>query len=317
MSSSAQKSSKSILTTQSIILAGITWGILSLLFFLLFSANPPDWYSPLTYIFGFVSNLAAAFLCFRNWQSPQIVSGRSVWLGIGLGMSFYFLGDILFGLWELVFNQDPAVSPADLFYLISYICLSVGMFLAVTTRRLNLEPKQWMIVAGIFLSSTLLAVWLSLPAPMEEEAPAPEPTAEVVAEAPAPEEAAPPSEEAPEQTAPALVLKMEEQLQPLEPFVTLLYTILDVLLLIAATTVLLAFWGGRTSQSWRMIAAAAFSLYIADMWFKYASRSPDYSSGGLLEIFWIFSPILFGIGAALEYDLSTRSTRRSRRRGSS
>lgn len=314
MSSSAQKSSKSILTTQSIILAGITWGILSLLFFLLFSANPPDWYSPLTYIFGFVSNLAAAFLCFRNWQSPQIVSGRSVWLGIGLGMFFYFLGDILFGVWELGFNQDPAVSPADFFYVISYICLSVGMFLAVTTRRLNLEPKQWMIVAGIFLTSTLLAVWLSLPTSMDEEVPASEPTAEVVAEAPA----AAPSEESPEPTAPQVVLKMEEQLQPLEPFVTLLYTMLDVLLLIAASTVLLAFWGGRTSQSWRMIAAAAFCLYIADMWFKYAiARVPDYESGGLLEIFWIFSPILFGIGAALEFDLSTRSTRRSRRRGSS
>lgn len=315
MSSSAQKSSKSILTTQSIVLAGITWGILSLLFFLLFSANPPDWYSPLTYIFGFVSNLAAAFLCFRNWQSPQIVSGRSVWLGIGLGMFFYFLGDILFGIWELGFNQDPAVSPADLFYIISYICLSVGLFLAVTTRRLNLEPKQWLIVAGIFLTSTLLAVWLSLPAGVDAEATSAEPAATQaqvaeVAEAPA---------ETPEtESAPAIVIKLEENLQPLESYVTLLYTILDVLLLIAASTVLLAFWGGRTSQSWRMIAAAAFCLYIADMWFKYAiARVPDYESGGLLEIFWIFSPILFGIGAALEFDLSTRSTRRSRRRGSS
>ncbi|HBQ97286.1 MULTISPECIES: hypothetical protein [unclassified Roseofilum] len=313
MSSSAQKSSKSIFTTQSIVLAGITWGILSLLFFLLFSANPPNWYSPLTYIFGFVSNLAAAFLCFRNWKSPQIVSGRSVWLGIGLGMFFYFLGDILFGIWELVFNQNPAVSPGDLFYIISYICLSVGLFLAVTTRRLNLELKQWLIVAGIFLTSTLLAVWLSLPAGVDVEATSAQPVATqtqvAAAEAPAETPAT--------QSAPEIVIKLEETLQPLESVVTLLYTILDVLLLIAASTVLLAFWGGRTSQSWRMIAAAAFSLYIADMWFKYAiARVPDYESGGLLEIFWIFSPILFGIGAALEFDLSTRSTRRSRRRGS-
>ncbi|MBP0027975.1 hypothetical protein PN466_12500 [Roseofilum reptotaenium CS-1145] len=313
MSSSAQKSSKSIFTTQSIVLAGITWGILSLLFFLLFSANPPNWYSPLTYIFGFVSNLAAAFLCFRNWKSPQIVSGRSVWLGIGLGMFFYFLGDILFGIWELVFNQNPAVSPGDLFYLISYICLSVGLFLAVTTRRLNLEPKQWLIVAGIFLTSTLLAVWLSLPTGVDAEAT----SAESGATQTQVEVAAAPAETPENQNVPEIVLKLEESLQPLESVVTLLYTILDVLLLIAASTVLLAFWGGRTSQSWRMIAAAAFSLYIADMWFKYAiARVPDYESGGLLEIFWIFSPILFGIGAALEFDLSTRSTRRSRRRGS-
>ncbi|MDJ1184503.1 hypothetical protein [Roseofilum casamattae] len=316
MSSSAQKSSKSIFTTQAIILGGISWGIISLLFFLLFSANPPDWYSPLTYIFTFVGNLGAAALCFRNWQSPQIVSGRSVWLGIGLGMLLYFVGDIFFGLWELVFDQDPAVSPGDFFYIISYICLSVGMFLAVTTRRLNLEPKQWGIVAGIFLSSTLLAVWLSLPSAIDVEVPASEPVAaEVAAEAPA--ATAAPEVAAEESSAPAWVVELEDTLQPLEAFVTLLYTIMDVLLLIAASMVLLAFWGGRTSQSWRMIAAAAFSLYIADMWFKYASRLPDYESGGLLEIFWIFSPILFGIGAALEYDLSTRSTRRSRRRGSS
>jgi hypothetical protein len=38
-----------------------------------------------------------------------------------------------------------------------------------------------------------------------------------------------------------------------------------VALLIIATTMLLAFWGGKVSLSWRMIAAAAFSLYIADM----------------------------------------------------
>jgi len=64
-----------------------------------------------------------------------------------------------------------------------------------------------------------------------------------------------------------------------------------------------------------MIAAAAFSLYIADMGFKYAlDKVANYESGGLIEVFWIFSPVLFDIGAALEYDFSTRTTRRSRRR---
>jgi len=120
---------------------------------------------------------------------------------------------------------------------------------------------------------------------------------------------------APTTTAPDWVLKLEEILAPIEAPVTLLYTVLDVALLIAAATLLLAFWGGRFSQSWQMIAAAAFSLYIADMGFKYAlDKVANYESGGLIEVFWIFSPVLFGIGAALEYDLSTRTTRRSRRR---
>ena len=101
----------------------------------------------------------------------------------------------------------------------------------------------------------------------------------------------------------------------------LFYIIADVFLLIIATALLLAFWGGRFSQSWRMIAAATFSLYIADMYFKWADAqiTGEYESGGLLEVFFVFTAILFGIGAVLEYDISTRSrqSRRSRRSSSS
>jgi hypothetical protein len=63
-----------------------------------------------------------------------------------------------------------------------------------------------------------------------------------------------------------------------------------------------------------MIAAAAFSYYISDLYYNIASRSPGYQSGGVLEVGWVLSGVLFGLGAALEYDLSTRSRRTSRRR---
>jgi hypothetical protein len=113
---------------------------------------------------------------------------------------------------------------------------------------------------------------------------------------------------------PAFVESLEQSLQPLEGPVQLFYLICDVLLLVSATTLLLAFWGGRFSQSWRMIAIAALFLYIADMAFKFATRDPNYQSGGWLEVFWVFSGVFFGIGAALEYDLSVRSRRSSFRR---
>ena len=80
-----------------------------------------------------------------------------------------------------------------------------------------------------------------------------------------------------------------------------------------ATTMLLAFWVGKVSLSWRMIAAAALSLYIADMWFKFAQR-PDYQSGDILEVFWVFSGVLFGLGAVLEYDASLSLKGRDRGR---
>ncbi|BCL38151.1 hypothetical protein [Nostoc sp. MS1] len=272
--------SKSIFNTQSIVLAGIGWGVLALLYFLLFSAKVPgpngtesraEWYVLGTNIFEALAYLSAGILCLRNWRSPQIMSSRNVWLAMAIGMISYFLGGIFFGYTEIVLKEEPDASIGDVFFVLSYVSLGVGMILAVAARRINLEKWQWLIVLAIGVFGSLLAWWIS----------------------------------------------MQQGTAPENTIVTILnwfYIVSDVLLLIIATTLLLAFWGGRVSQSWRMIAAAAFSLYIADMWFKYASQNPNYQSGEILEVFWVFSGVLFGMGAALEYDASLSRTRRERGR---
>lgn len=365
MSSTSEKSStpKSFLATvvsvQNLVLFGIFWAVSALLFFLLFSIPLPDqelppWYSYGTYIFELGAFLWASILCWRNWHNPQIVSGRNVWRGLALGMFFYLIGGMLFGWWELIWEQEPDVSPADMFYITSYIFLAWGMILAVVSRRLNLEWKQWLIVGTIAIGGIAFAVWVSLTPPTNIKSNNAKPVSEAVAVSSAP--AAVNSKKAPnikpqtgktpalnttsankskptpattpttkteaeEKTSasvPTWVKELEVLLSPLKAYVTLFYIVGDVLLLIIATTLLLAFWGGRFSQSWRMIAAATFSFYIADMWFKYAAVNiPEYQSGQLLEVFFVFSGVLFGIGAVLEHDLSTRSTRRTtgRRRG--
>jgi hypothetical protein len=219
-----------------------------------------------TNIFEALAYLGASILCLRNWLSPQIVSGRNVWLLIGLGMLSYFVGGIIFGYTEIVLKDEPDVSVGDIFFVLTYLLLGAGMILAVASRRINLEKWQWLIVLAIAVFGSLLAWWIS----MQQETPS----------------------------------------ELLVAILNWFYVVSDVVLLIIATTLLLAFWGGRVSQSWRMIAAAAFSLYIADMWFKYA-QGPNYQSGEILEVFWVFSGVLFGMGAVLEYDASLRRTRRT------
>jgi len=315
-----------------------------------------------TYIFEMVAFLSAASLCFRNWRSSQIVSGRTVWLYLGLGTLFYLLGTFGFGVWELVFNVDPLVSPGDLFYIASYICLGCGMGLAVTSRRLNLELWQWGVFAAIAAIGVILAFWVyNLEEPVAEEAMLSPPVIEEVSyytpaldvlptlgavqapiemlllsptdrtelgtpslvqaspqpsPTPSPDatsspESLPPSEGSP----PGWVVSLENLLEPLESIVNIFYVIVDIGLLIVATALLLAFWGGRFAQSWRMIAAAAVCLYIADIYTVYADTAiPDYQSGAFLEVFYIFSGVLFGIGAALEYSTSSSRSRRGSRR---
>ena len=355
MSSSLDKSAKSGLSVQTIVFSLIIWAVLALLFFLLFSVPEPGqerplWYSLGTSVFETVAYFGAAWLCLRNWRSPQIVSGRNVWLGIGLGMFFYGLGSLVFTYWETFLGRNPDVSPADFFYVLTYLCLIWGMGLAVGARRLNLEVWQWAVLGLIAVLGTIFAILISFPAnatkadlgliapAIAQSAPpaapakttpkaipgtavkaspkvaaplaAPKPAA-VAPVVPVPKAATPVVEEKP---APAWVKAIEEVLLPLKRPLDFFYVIADVVLLIIATTLLLAFWGGRFSQSWRMIAAAAACLYIADMSFKYATTyTSNYQSGSLLEVFWVFSGVLFAIGAALEFDLS-RSRRGGNRR---
>lgn len=315
--------SKSFLSVQVIVLALVGWAVLALLFFALFGITPkgeprPSWYSWGTSIFEATSYLAAALLCFRNWRSSQIVSGRNVWLNIGLGMLFYFLGNLVFSYWELILGLEPAVSPADVFFILTYIFLILGMVQAVFSRRLNLELWQKGVVAGIAVIGIAIAIALaSKPVQATAQALLMPPAYAQTSPAPASPTPAPTT---PNATAdqkpqpPEWATNLEQQLAPLEGPVTLFYLVCDTILLVLATTLLLAFWGGRFSQSWRMIAIAVFFLYLGDMWFKYAARDPNYQSGSLPEVAWVFSGVLFGIGAALEYDLSSRSRRTSSRR---
>jgi hypothetical protein len=344
--------SKPVPITPILIIGGLAWSVLALLFFLLFSVplpgqELPGWYSIGTYVFELGAWLMSTFLCFRNWLSAHMVSGRKVWLCLGLGMLSYFIAGLLFGVWELVFGLDPDVSPADAFYLASYLFLALGMIFAVTSKRLMLEPKQWGILAGVGIAGTALAIVLTAPTlfgtsgnkaflpPVLTVASAPQNLVsdqgffpEIVAAKPSPQPKSPPvipkkneeQEEENENTkAPAWVVKLNEQLQPYSYPVNLFYIVGDIVLLIIATALLLAFWGGRFSQSWRMIAAATFCLYIADMYSKWRSNLPEsvqnFQSGSWPEVFFVFGAVLFGIGALLEHDISLASRRGGRRRG--
>ncbi len=329
MSSSVEKPSEtpSLLTGQNVVYAGIAWAVTSLLFFLLFSISSPGevrplWYMIGTYLLELLPFLAAACLCYRNWRSPNIASGRNVWLGIGLGMICYFIGGLIFGLWELYWGLNADVSPADLFYLLVYAFVGWGMVLAILPRRLNLETWQWLTVAAIAILGVALAVWVYIITPDNstkadatasttntEQTTASKSTTAATTIAPAVK-----NTEDTKKDIPAWATAVEEVLNPLAVPVNLSYIIGDVFLLIIAATLLLAFWGGRFVQSWRMIAAATISLYIADMWTKYAAGSPQYESGGLLDVFYVFSGVLFAIGAALEFDISIRSRRGGRKR---
>jgi hypothetical protein len=327
LSKSSTPSSTGTLSTPLLVGACIAWGVVTLLFFLLLSSpgadgSQPGWFLVGINLLEIGAFFLASVLCFRNWRSTQIVSGRNVWFWIGLGLLFYTVGNILFFIWGTIWGLDPSVSLGDFFYIFSYIFLATGMFKAVLPRRLNLELPQWLIVIGIGLGGVLLAIFVNLAA--AEAAPVPGAATPIayLAQAPAPV-AAPPAAPAGEaitevvvetSSAPGWVSQFDQILTPLADVVGLLYLIGDIVLLVIAGTLLVAFWGGRYSQSWKLIAIAAICLYIADMFFAYAVNTDTYIEGSLWEVFWTFSAVFFGLGAVIEHAVSVNSRRSTRRR---
>jgi FtsH-binding integral membrane protein len=318
---SKSSTSSSSALTPLLVGACIAWGVLTLLFFLLFSdpgadGVQPDWFLVGINLLEIGAFFLASVLCFRNWRSTQIVSGRNVWFWIGLGLLTYTIGNILFFVWGTIWGLDPSVSLGDFFYILSYIFLATGMFKAVLPRRLNLELPQWLMVVGIGLAGVLLAIFVKLAA---AEA-SPEPLLQsLVLLAQVPDATAVPLDvvlvtASPASTAPTWVLQFDQLLEPLTDVVGLLYLIGDIVLLVIAGTLLVAFWGGRYSQPWKLIAIAAFCLYIADMFFAYAINTDTYVEGSLWEVFWTFSAVFFGLGAVVEYAVSVNSRRSPRRR---
>ncbi len=330
----SSKASKASLS-QSTLMLCLFWGIVSILFFLLFGALAPGeevrpgWFLISITFLEIFAFLLAAFLCFRNSGSSQIISGRTVWFSLAIGMLAYAAGNVFFFLWGTVWGLDPSVSLGDGFYFISYVAMAVGMLLAALPRRIDLTIPQWIMIFAIGAVGIVLACVLNygIPAVATQLSPQPAMASEIqLAQAPLPdsepaapvesvvevEEVAEPEIVAGLLPAPGWAKALDNELEQFADPVALMYVIADCFLVVIAAALLVAFWGGRFSQSWKLIAIATFCLYIADM--AFAAVGENYNEGALWEVFWTFSALFFAAGAVIEYDVSKRSRRGSRRR---
>ena len=321
---------------QATLMLCLGWGIVSILFFLLFGAlvpgeeSRPGWFLASINFLEIFAFLLAAALCFRNSGSSQIISGKTVWLALSIGMLAYAGGTVFFFLWGTVWGLDPSVSMGDGFYFISYIAMVVGMLLAALPRRIDLSVPQWLMIVAIGALGIILACVLNYGFPAVTASLSPQPAlaaeSSIIVQAPpepeldTPDEAveSEPSTEAESDTvggwlpAPSWAQSLDAALEQHADVVLLMYVVADCFLVVIAAALLVAFWGGRFSQSWKLIAIATFCLYIADM--AFAAVGDNYNEGALWEVFWILSALFFAAGAAIEYDVSQRSRRGSRRR---
>ncbi len=310
---------------------GIIWAVLATVLYLNFSvvdthAARPVWFILVTTGLEEIGLLISGYLCWRNWQSPNIPSGRAVWLLFAIAIFAFFGGNLWFCLWEVQWGLDPAASAGNPFFVLFYLMLIAGMRLAILDRDVQLAPQQWVIVGAAAAIGLTIGCWLTtLPA----RAGVPPSLLSVEIAQTSPNHSLTTGMTTPTishqsianstlmslETPPEWVLAIDRSMQPLVTTFNLFYVLCDLVLLTFATILLLGFWGGQLGLPWRMTAQAVLCFYIADTWFAAAhDRVQGYESGSIMEVFWIFGIVQFGIAAALEFDNSIRARRLARRR---
>jgi hypothetical protein len=296
---------------QNVIYWAFCWAALSLFTYVFFSGSAQSTDRPFlyriftAYILQNIPSLVAGILCIRNGLSRRMPSGSQVWLLMGIALISYFIGNIFFSSWELVWHLNSAGSLGDPFFIIFYICLSLAMLIAITSKRVRLKIYQWAIILVISAYAATIAMWILKP-------PATSPTVETPAAIvqnstanPTATAATAPSITAPEPeiTAPGWVMFFDGIFKPYSSTLNSFYVWSDVFLFALAIIMILAFWGGRLSNAWLVNAQAILCYYIADMWFAYAGNHiKDYQGGFMLEVFWILGAIQFGVAAGLEFE---------------
>jgi hypothetical protein len=281
-----------------IVLIGTTWAIIAF-FFSMFAYSPipyqetPIWVGIANTILEETAFFASGWLCLINCFCRRLLSDRAIWFFLGIGLILQGIANLIFRYWEIVLQRDANVSLGDPFYVVSYIFLLLGIFRAINYRGLGLSLKQRLILVGVAVFAAWLA-WMSI-SPSEVSSTAPDLS---------PASAIP---------VPAWVVSVENALAPIINFLNFAYVLADVILVILATGLILSFWGGRFSRTWLAIALGSFVLYIADIWYAVHAARINVEPVGLINALWTIGAIIFGIGAAIEYDTANRPPKSSAR----
>ncbi|KPQ36198.1 MAG: Protein of unknown function (DUF2721) [Phormidesmis priestleyi Ana] len=301
------------------------WALLSALLFVGFALGPPslrtDWFPTVVSLLKIGAFLIAAVLCWRNIKDKNILSSPTVWQAIALSMAAYALGDITVMLWRSLWGITTVVSLGDMFYAASYLFLMTGLLKAVLPRPINLNWMQGVSIVTVGIAGIVLAFWINfymladvgsstiLVAPVSIESKGAAMGGAVTSPA-----NTSPANTSPANTAPQIIQILDQRLGRLSSKMSLLYVAGDCVVIVVAVLMLIAFWGGIYSESWKLIAIAGLCLYGADLLLVYHVSQGSYRQGASWEILWVLSALFFGMGAAVERGVSSTVQQKRDRR---
>jgi hypothetical protein len=287
----------------------IAWSIISILTYVIFSGpmsgvDRPTWYRFLTaYPLQMVPVFVSSVLCLHNGLNKAATSKERPWIFIGAALMCFFIGNLFFSSWELLWHLNSTGCLGDPFFVVFYVLLLIAVLMVIWQRKIRPNRWQLLIIAIIAAYSISLAKVVLEPVGLQIEK-----TADVVVAAkttdPAPEPAFAPD-------VPGWVQAADQAIKPYGKNLNVFYVWCDVCLFCLSVAVLFDSWGSRMSKPWQFTSQAVFFIYAADTWYAYAGNHiTDYQAGFTLEVGWILGMLQFGIAAAIEFEqvYATRPT---------
>ena len=201
--------------------------------------------------------VASGFALRNYWENLESILSR-IWLGFFLGTIFWFIGELSWALYTLIFNiAIPYPSIADVYRLMGYGFFFFAIFTYIELFR-TVISKRMVAIASVFVLPTSTGIIPSLLLSIRAKASAVNLTTLLV---------------------------------------SLAYPLLDLALLAQAMLGLLVFTTtglkGRLGSVWLLINAGIIMNVFGDLLFSYTNLQNTYYSGHPLELFFHMGYIFF------------------------
>ena len=176
--------------------------------------------------------LATVFLFYLSiLYKPSTLIGK-VWLLLALGALCWTFGELTFSYYELFTDINPFPSIADFFYLIAYLPLSLALILQMVHTEIMLSKKEKIIIAIVYALICVFVVITVIILPIQQEFPIPQ--SEIFAY-----------------------------------FVSALYPILDLILILCVFIVFAKIRHGKVNTAWILLLIGILINTIADILFNW------------------------------------------------
>ncbi len=256
----------SLLRNERFSIAFTIFGIISGFFLLnaIFLFGGDEGFEMITTIASPIVALAASALFFRNRAIVKDPRFQQMWLWMGMGFGLWGLADLIWAIYTVTSSEVPAVSIADLVYIIGYVPLYAAIIARRRTIDANVTIRQRAIIGVINTAWTVFALLAAVR---------------------------------------PIMVNFDPEVA-FEGIVYLMYPLGDLGLVIVASLILFLLGRGRYSLSWRLILTGMLIMAFSDILYNYASWNDLYYPEGranlvsnLSDTSYVLAYLVSGFGA--------------------